>query len=739
MVGPVDLEEPVTKALCSLAALALSLAVACPAAARQGAPDVQQFKPVTGVHGFMLVHDARLQGVFQPAVSVSLNYAVNPLEVQGQDYSRQFGLVDGIFGVDITGAIGLLPFLDVGLDLPILQVPVLTDFISQNVIGGRRVAASLGDIRLEARVRVLDPDKKPIGLAFRPFIFFPTGDERAGLGRGNFAGGAAVIVSQSWTRFRFAANAGYGIYPRGDVASLSTGDEIFFSVGGGFSPIVDKLDVNVELDGSLTPGLAGADRDGRERFGDPAHTPVELLVSARYRFPFGLSVGGGVGKGLSAGFGSPDVRFFATAAMAFSITPDKDKDGIKNKDDACPEEPEDFDEFEDADGCPDPDNDGDQIADVEDACPDAPEDFDEFEDADGCPELDNDGDGIEDTEDSCPMDAEDVDTYEDEDGCPDVDNDADGILDVDDNCPLDPEDMDDWEDDDGCPEDTDEPKLAYIEGDRIVITEKVYFATGKASVLRRSLGVVAAVAAVLSDHPEIKKVEVGGHTDSVGSRRSNERLSAKRAAAVADKLVVFGVGEDRLVSKGYGESSPIADNDTDEGKEQNRRVEFSILEQEQVLIPVEVGTGDEPVDSDAAVEPGGSPWGDGGDSEATVAPADEQPWGGAGEEAGDGSVKPAGETVWGGEDESSVQPAEEPVWGSGDDSTTVEPAGEAAWGESSAEQPAAEEDQPATEEAPTEEQPAAEEPAEEEEPAIDLGFLNDVDIWGGDSSDEDTE
>jgi len=167
---------------------------------------------------------------------------------------------------------------------------------------------------------------------------------------------------------------------------------------------------------------------------------------------------------------------------------DRDDDGIPDKDDACPSDPEDIDGFMDADGCPDFDNDNDGItdlmdlapslaedvdgfedgdgrpdldndfdgiADVDDQCPNQPEDYDGFEDDDGCPDVvrDADGDGIEDAQDICPTQAEDFDGFEDDDGCPDLDNDLDGIPDVRDDCPGEREDYDGDRDDDGCPDD----------------------------------------------------------------------------------------------------------------------------------------------------------------------------------------------------------------------------------------------------------------------------------------------
>lgn len=133
---------------------------------------------------------------------------------------------------------------------------------------------------------------------------------------------------------------------------------------------------------------------------------------------------------------------------------DRDDDGIPDRRDGCPAEPEDRDGFQDEDGCPDLDNDQDGVPDHLDYAPLEPEDFDGYQDEDGVPEPDNDGDGILDGADHCPDEPEDLDGYKDEDGCPEefLDRDGDGIADEDDLCPDSPEDRDGFQDRDGCPE-----------------------------------------------------------------------------------------------------------------------------------------------------------------------------------------------------------------------------------------------------------------------------------------------
>ncbi|MEZ4460755.1 MAG: OmpA family protein [bacterium] len=254
---------------------------------------------------------------------------------------------------------------------------------------------------------------------------------------------------------------------------------------------------------------------------------------------------------------------------------DQDGDGILDNVDQCPVDPEDFDTFEDEDGCPDKDNDKDGILDPADVCLFVPEDVDGFQDNDGCPEIDNDLDGIADINDQCPDKAEDFDGFQDDDGCPDNDNDGDGIADVLDQCPEEPEVYNGNKDDDGCP---DKESKAKIEGDQIKLNEKVFFKTAKADILPQSFGLLDDVVAILRDNPNIN-IRVEGHTDSRGSDKSNKKLSDARASSVRLYLIERGIDPSRIESIGYGEERPIDDNSTEAGRATNRRVEIHITKQ----------------------------------------------------------------------------------------------------------------------------------------------------------------
>jgi outer membrane protein OmpA-like peptidoglycan-associated protein len=274
------------------------------------------------------------------------------------------------------------------------------------------------------------------------------------------------------------------------------------------------------------------------------------------------------------------------APMVASIG-DRDGDGYDDKADKCPDDPEDFDSFEDEDGCPDKDNDGDGVLDAarfeggrwvnldtKDGtdCRNDAEDVDNFEDEDGCPDPDNDKDGILDRSDKCPNEPEDIDNFEDDDGCPDPDNDRDKILDVDDKCPNEPEDYDGDEDEDGCPD-----LAAKLDGCRIRLDDKVYFRFDKWEIDAKSFGLLNDVATILKTFPEMQ-IEIGGHTDSKGGDKYNRTLSQKRVDAVMRYLTGRNINASRMRAVGYGESMPIDSNRTAEGRALNRRVEFNRID-----------------------------------------------------------------------------------------------------------------------------------------------------------------
>jgi len=276
-----------------------------------------------------------------------------------------------------------------------------------------------------------------------------------------------------------------------------------------------------------------------------------------------------------SGYGNDDehegvLEFRAGFNLHLPGVKDTDDDGIIDKRDADPLNPEDFDGFEDEDGAPDPDNDNDGVLDGDDQEPNLAEDIDGFQDKDGVPDLDNDGDGILDADDASPNVAEDFDGFEDEDGAPDLDNDGDRILDANDKCPDEAETYNGFMDEDGCPDK--KPEIVFEEKAAIIL-DGVNFASGSSELTESAKEVLGKVVRTLEDYPEMT-LEINGYTDNTGSLAFNMKISKRRAESVKNYLINQGIQADRLTSNGYGPENPIESNSTREGRAKNRRIEF---------------------------------------------------------------------------------------------------------------------------------------------------------------------
>jgi len=440
-------------------------------------------------------------------------------------------------------------------------------------------SVALGDMRLSTKVRIMhrDEDDQGFGLAVDSVFVLPTGDPEGFVSGGfgwhpnviaDFKAGGLHLATNLGARFR-----GAQALPTPTVVLADVGTEMTFGAGASYR-IVGEGNAAVTVRGidfEMMLELHGGTSDFQ-----PNTSHLEGLVAGRVTLPdLGLAATLGGGSGWLPGYGNVKSRVFVGVGFAMPHDRDYDEDGILDEDDACQEQPEDFDEHEDDDGCPDPDNDGDKVTDAADRCPNDAEDFDKFEDADGCPDLDNDGDTILDAKDKCPLEPEDRDGFQDEDGCPDRDNDGDGMPDIADQCPDSKETINGYQDDDGCPDES----LAKIDAGRIVILDKVYFEVKKAELMPQSFPVLRAVAGILRVTPAIKKVRIEGHTDDRGSNRRNLKLSQARAEAVVAFLVQEGVAEGRLEAIGHGEEQPAVEGRQSEARDANRRVEFVIAEQ----------------------------------------------------------------------------------------------------------------------------------------------------------------
>lgn len=451
------------------------------------------------------------------------------------------------------------------------------------------------------------PDDTGFGFGLSLPMRLPTGDN-ASFSRGSLDLGTRGLFDMRFGLWTFHVNQGVAVR---DPRRLGLSLQGLWDYGLGITKTLGSVPLQI-----------AAEVSGERQFQDflvyQDKARLDTSVGVRYQPDIGWQLSGqaqveltdfldpAVGVRLGVGY-APDIvfpDFCSTSEDAYTALdpcPDRDRDTVHIPTDTCPTAREDFDQFEDADGCPDADNDQDAILDSADACAMAAEDPDGFDDTDGCPDLDDDGDKIPDTADGCRLEAEDVDQFEDADGCPEADNDKDSFLDAADTCPVDPEDPDGFEDADGCP-DTDNdkdlvldavdrcpdaPGLATWEGclDRSI---RIFFESQSAELLPEALPELDEMVAALAE-PLIKQVEIQGHTDDRGTARRNRELSLRRVKAVKEYLIKKGVAEEKLITRGVGEDEPAVPIETPDGEElkgaeldearaQNRRVRFVILE-----------------------------------------------------------------------------------------------------------------------------------------------------------------
>ncbi len=578
-----------------------SLLIGGQAFAQESLP-VQQFAPAPGGdNNFVTVQGSGVLSHLEPAFGAYLNYANAPLVLRRLSNGEQVSLVEHHLQLDLIAALGIGDMFEIGLALPFTLYQAAGD-PTETLRPDALEKFTTGDIKLYPKVSILH-DEEGFGLAFLVPMTLPTGSPENLQGNESVTFEPRVAADYGFSReFRAGLSLGFLLRPeKQQLFNVTAGNELTFGAGLEYEVVTDTVAVIAEGYGKIS---VESGTQSEER-------PVEVALSGRWWPATSHAVTVGVARGITEGYGAPNVRVFA----GYNYTPhedlDPDGDGLRSTDDACPNDPEDFDEFEDTDGCPDRDNDRDGLADKADKCPNVPEDYDGFEDFDGCPETDNDGDGILDVNDKCPNEAEDFDGFNDEDGCADPDNDGDGLLDGKDgptvdekglgSCANDPEDQDGYQDEDGCPDpdndgdgildinDTcpndkaDGCRATVVNGCEIQILDQVFFKYDRDEIdEQKSAPILDAVAEILRANKWIKLIEVQGHTDSDGPDEYNAGLSDRRAKAVVAYLSNKGkVEAARMQGKGYGEKVPLASNATPDGRAKNRRVQFIILDPSQ--------------------------------------------------------------------------------------------------------------------------------------------------------------
>ena len=554
------------KALAALAALG---AIAMAEGTAHAAPnpllatgdglDTHLFRPAMDSKGFFATNGSDILGHLDFSVGLIVDYGRNLLRTDGDlSTGRTNSLIDNSFQGTLQANLGLFNQVVVGLDLPIVLMDGAPQYINAGCPGGGNIgdpncvsgpynpgvpgwgsapttgapATALNSqnvefLGLHAKWRILRVEKG-FGLALALQAGVAVSDAyRQGAGEKTFFVWPMLIGEKRFGatgKFKLGANFGFRAHDVSTTSLANMRNSISFDKTSGAAGTV--TDANL-----LTYSLAASYRVGEA---------VDLVLDTYGSYQVGGASTGGLAASNEGTFG---IKLFVDRNSYFMLgggtryTPGYEAADFRGFVGFI---------YEPSIG----DRDGDGYKDDVDQCPDQPEDFDGFKDQDGCPEPDNDMDGIPDSKDKCPGSDETVkqgkDTKETYNG---------------------------FEDDDGCPD----KGNVIIQGNDILILQKIKFRTNSAEILPESNPILDAVSTTLIHHPEFTLVEVAGHADERAPDDYNLRLTQDRVDSVVAALLSRGLERSRLRSKGYGEYCPANPAHNDAAWEENRRVEFKVV------------------------------------------------------------------------------------------------------------------------------------------------------------------
>jgi MYXO-CTERM domain-containing protein len=557
--------------------------------------ELERVRLTGGAQHGLLVESADLLPKEQFRIAVTFHYEQDPLVVL-EDGKRVGSVVRDRIGLHLSGAYSFTDWLDASVQLPIILSQAGSD-LSSHGYAPIFTGAAAGTPWLGVRGALFQERRgHPLDVSIGASLGIPLGSAGALAKDDSVSVIPSIGVGRTLTSFLRVGGSVSALLrnARTLTQQSTTTDQVgsLFNVGLILSTLGDGLrgELSARLDVPFTLAPAGAEVDLGLRY--PLIDLLELYA-----------VGGPGFGGLP---GTPSFRVLAGVAIAPRpkkvVAPvcvagqphdpvrcpelDLDGDGIANAKDECPTVPG----IAARKGCPDIDTDKDGVLDADDACPTVPGPIARK----GCPEPDTDKDGVPDSLDACPTVpgpaaqkgcpdtdgdglTDDVDACPKEagiaelKGCPDPDTDGDGVPDRFDACKT----VKGVKENNGCP--PEQQQLVVITRDRLIIKDKVYFATGKSTILPRSFPLLEQVSKILKEHTEVERVSIEGHTDGRGNRATNLKLSDARAASVKQWLLKSGIADARMTSKGFGPDKPVGSNDTEAGREQNRRVEFVIV------------------------------------------------------------------------------------------------------------------------------------------------------------------
>ncbi len=440
--------------------------------------------------------------------------------------------VDDLAYLHIGGSLVLVDRLRLSFNLPFQVYAGGESAVEEGVeLLAPPKEGGVGDLRLGADLRVFGTHRRSITGAIGVQAWLPTGQRSQWSSDGVVRARPRAMVSGEAGVLVWAAQLGFFARERSEVtASAAAGVRL-----------ARAFVVGPELLASTVVEDAFAKRA----------TPVEVLLGAHWLVDGTARIGLGVGTGLGDGLGAPAFRAMFGIEWAPEIPsvrkprpanpngrggplePDEDHDGVPDAIDACPQVAGIKSDDPKKNGCP-PDADDDGVDDLSDACPTIRGLVTNDPETNGCPDRDRDKDGIANDLDACP----------DERGAPDIDPHR-----------------------NGCPR-------AFARSSRIEVLDPVEFKPGTAEIIANqdNEALLTAILSVVLKLPASRKLRIEGHVDN----RSDRRLGAARASAVAKWLIEHGIDGARITSEGAGPDRPIATNETEAGRAQNRRLEFHL-------------------------------------------------------------------------------------------------------------------------------------------------------------------
>jgi len=589
--------------------IAMAMAQDAPASVADLQINGQLFRPAIGSSRTLWAEDSGIAPDGYVSGRTFFHYANRPFRVQGPDGTEV--LVQDVAEIDLAGAVHYQG-LRLGIHVPVFawtSSPVAVD------------QPGIGDLTLDLQGRLLDRDVAPVGLALAGRLLLPTSSVEAPLGAASTGWELAAIVDKPIGPVTLVGNLGTRGVPRQTWNEMVWDDQVFLRAGAGWA-LTERYGLSGEL-GAQTNWSSGD---------NPAGTAAELLGGGWYDLANDFVLRGGASVGLGRAPGTPTGRLLLGVGWQPNPYPDQDLDGIVDRDDWCPHEPEDVDGFEDADGCMDRVTavafevlgaDGQPVPDAVVTLSGPEEHLLErsvgaLSAHPGAYTLRVEAPGYAPWEEALDLRTggeqligrtlvANVGTVRvwavDEAGQP-----LDAVVRI--------SGGEAWPADGTAievapgeralvitapgrdahtislyvePGDTREysavvrggapfesTSQARLSADRIEIDDQVHFDLNKATIRSESHTLLNQVASILLQHPEVTRIRIEGHTDDLGPDRFNQRLSEERAEAVRHYLIGKGVAPQRLRSVGFGPTRPLHDRDSDEARAANRRVEFHL-------------------------------------------------------------------------------------------------------------------------------------------------------------------